>query len=229
MVGRGRDRDGQPGAQPADVLGSLEGTVEAVGDRAGGPIAGLGQQHPEAAAPSRTARSVSRASARMASATARAIAVRLGGRRAVGQLDEQDGCRPSVAVVTRGLVAKRGGPVLARVELDRSMRPGRDLVAAPPRRARGGEEGLDVLVRALARLLVVMMLGEHELPGAARPRRLGRRCGRGGGRGRGVVRVGHAQASLARPGRSGGQVVQGDLDERAVGGHRPRCPARSRP
>ena len=68
--------------------------------------------------------------------------------------------------------------------------------------------------RSLVPAFIVMMLGEHEL---ARPSgwRRGRWSGRIGGFGHG-----HGAPSLPLTQRSGGRVVQGDLDERGVAGHR---------
>ena len=76
--------------------------------------------------------------------------VRLGGERAAGQLDEQDRRRPAIARVTRRLVAERGRPVLAGVELTGRCVRGGSLLAAPSWCAGCGEEGLDMPVRAFA-------------------------------------------------------------------------------
>ena len=88
-------------------------------------------------APSRTARSVSRASARMASPTTFATRSLTPAGTVPAQLDEQDRGRPAVARMARRLVSEGGHPVGPGVELDRSA----DARFRRRRSRRGGATG----------------------------------------------------------------------------------------
>jgi len=106
----------------------------------------------------------------------------------LAELDEQDRDRPAIAKVTGALEADRRQPVGAGIELDRPPGPFQVLVAP----AWGGlgsfEERLDVLGRSFVQLLVMVMLGQDELPRPAWSGRAGRRR-----RGRGIGGIGHGR------------------------------------
>ena len=98
-TGRGAargDLDDQGHAVGPPVRALREGALEPIGDRAGGARAGLGQQQLERrVAPVRTARSVSRASARMTSAIASASRSTAGsGGRPLSSTSRTDAGRP---------------------------------------------------------------------------------------------------------------------------------------